>query len=134
MGRLNTLLITSTGTLLSMLLLWLPAGDKSIIALYFSVILYGFGTGSIVSLSMACVGQICAGRDIRRWIVALDSAVSVATLIAIPVSSAFLQVGGKAMVGFLIAVLTLSVAALCAARTLGLRGTWVWRADRKSVV
>lgn len=127
-GRFNTLLITSTGTLLSMLLIWLSAGEKSIASLYFSVILYGFGTGSFVSLSMACVGQICAGRDIRRWIVALDSAVSVATLVAIPVSSAFLQLGGKAMVGFLIVVLALSVAALCAARALGLGGNWVWRA------
>lgn len=111
-----------------MLLLWLPFGEKSIVALYFSVILYGFGTGSFVSLSMACVGQICAGRDIRRWIVALDSAVSIATLIAIPVSSAFLHLGGRPLVGFLISVLTLSIGALCAARALGLGGNWAWRA------
>ena len=111
-----------------MLILWLPIGETSLVALYFSTLFYGFGTGSFVSLSMACVGQICAGRDIRKWILALDGAVSVATLIAIPVSSAFLQLGERAMVGFLIAVLTWSIAALCVARWLSLGGKWVWRA------
>ncbi len=77
-GRFNTLLLMAVMTLLSMLILWLPAGDVSEVALYFFVIFYGFGTGSFVSLSMACVGQLCCGREMGRWIGALDGAVSIA--------------------------------------------------------
>jgi MFS family permease len=61
-----------------MLVLWLPFGRMSVIALYVFFVLYGFGTGSFVSLSMACIGQISKGSDFGRWIGAMNSAVSIA--------------------------------------------------------
>jgi MFS family permease len=72
------LLLMAVFTLASMLFIWLPFGRNSLVALYIFVLLYGFGTGSFVSLSMACVGQICKGSDFGHWIGAMDSAVSIA--------------------------------------------------------
>jgi MFS family permease len=72
------LLFMAVFTLASMLFMWLPFGLNSLAALYVFVFLYGFGTGSFVSLSMACVGQICRGSDFGRWIGAMDSVVSIA--------------------------------------------------------
>lgn len=72
------LLLMAVCTLASMLFIWLPFGLNSLVALYIFVFLYGFGTGSFVSLSMACVGQICRGSDFARWIGAMDSVVSIA--------------------------------------------------------
>jgi MFS family permease len=77
-GRFNMLLLMAMFTLVSMLFIWLPFGCSSLAALYIFVLLYGFGTGSFVSLSMACVGQICRGSDFGRWIGAMDSVVSIA--------------------------------------------------------
>lgn len=72
------LLLMAVFTLASMLFIWLPFGLNSLVALYIFVFLYGFGTGSFVSLSMGCVGQLCRGNDFARWIGAMDSVVSIA--------------------------------------------------------
>ena len=82
-GRFNTLLLTSFCTFVLMLILWMPFGEVHIGALYLWVFLYGFGTGTFVHLSTACLSQICAGRDIRKWLSAMDSVTSIATLVAI---------------------------------------------------
>ncbi|KFY10072.1 hypothetical protein V491_07823 [Pseudogymnoascus sp. VKM F-3775] len=79
-GRFNMLLLMAVFTLASMLFIWLPFGLNSLVALYIFVFLYGFGTGSFVSLSMACVGQICGGSDFAHWVGAMDSVVSIAKL------------------------------------------------------
>jgi MFS family permease len=76
-------LVMTVFTLGTMLILWLPLGHLSIIALYFFVVLFGFGTGSFVSLSMGCIGQICGEGNFGRWIGAMCSAVSIAYVLAI---------------------------------------------------
>lgn len=77
-GRFNMLLLMAVFTIASMLFIWLPFGLNSLVALYIFVFVYGFGTGSFVSLTMGCVGQICRGSDFARWVGALDSVVSIA--------------------------------------------------------
>ncbi|KAL5347385.1 hypothetical protein ACLOAV_007697 [Pseudogymnoascus australis] len=77
-GRFNMLLLMAVFTIASMLFIWLPFGLNSLVALYIFVFIYGFGTGSFVSLTMGCVGQICRGSDFARWVGALDSVVSIA--------------------------------------------------------
>lgn len=78
------LLLMAVFTLASMLFIWLPLGLNSLVALYIFVFLYGFGTGSFVSLSMACVGQICRGSDFAHWVGAMDSVVSIAYELSLP--------------------------------------------------
>ena len=81
-------------------------------------------------LSAACLSQICAGRDMRKWLSAMDSVTSVATLVAIPTASALLEnVSGKVMVAFLVGVCTVSIFAVAVARSLGLGGQWFVKAS-----
>lgn len=61
-----------------MLAIWLPLGQTSLAALYAVSILFGFGTGSFVSLSAACVGQICGDGVYGRWLGTCYSVVSLA--------------------------------------------------------
>lgn len=147
------LLLMAVFTLASMLFIWLPFGLNSLVALYIFVFLYGFGTGSFVSLSMACVGQLCRGSDFARWIGAMDSVVSIAyelfylpeldmflcnlsllthphrTLIAIPIGSSLQSnVGPQAMVWFLVGVLSLSLMACSISRAGYMGYKWKWNA------
>ncbi|OBT84874.1 hypothetical protein VE02_05908 [Pseudogymnoascus sp. 03VT05] len=128
-GRFNMLLLMTVFTLASMLFIWLPCGLTSLVALYIFVFLYGFGTGSFVSLSMGCVGQICRGSDFARWIGAMDSVVSIATLISIPIGSSLQSnVGPQAMVWFLAGVLSLSLIACSISRAGYMGYKWRWNA------
>ena len=80
-------------------------------------------------LSTACLSQICAGRDMWKWLGAMDSVTSVATLVAIPIASALLDnVSGKVMVAFLVGVCTVSIFAVAVARSQGLAGQWLVKA------
>lgn len=40
------------------LALWLPVGNN-VILFYFFAPLYGFGSGSIISMAPVCMGQLC---------------------------------------------------------------------------
>ena len=53
-------------TMVLIFLLWYPFG-KYIGALYPFACLFGFGTGSIISLAPVCVGQICRTEEFGRW-------------------------------------------------------------------
>lgn len=49
-GRFNVLGVMMVATLLIMLVIWLPFGQSSLVALYIFVAFFGFGTGSWVIL------------------------------------------------------------------------------------
>jgi MFS family permease len=57
-GRFNVLGVMMVITLVIMLVVWLPFGHTSLIALYVFVALFGFGTGSWMAMTPACVGQL----------------------------------------------------------------------------
>ena len=57
-GRLNMLILTVFGCLVSLLCLWLPAADHKAVLIVFAVV-FGFFSGSNVSLAPVCVGQFC---------------------------------------------------------------------------
>lgn len=69
-GRFNTMILTVSFCLVIVLSLWLPSnliaeenvgGRKAIIVIF--SLLYGFGSGSGISLTPVCVGQICETRE-----------------------------------------------------------------------
>ncbi|SCU91103.1 LAMI_0E04742g1_1 [Lachancea mirantina] len=64
-GRFNTIIITLTITTIFNLVLWLPFGSN-INVLWAYTILYGFSTGSILSLSPVCLGQISKTSDFGK--------------------------------------------------------------------
>lgn len=69
-GRFNTMILTVLFCLIIVLSLWLPSnliaeenvGGRKAIMIIFSL-LYGFGSGSGISLTPVCVGQICETRE-----------------------------------------------------------------------
>lgn len=69
-GRFNTMVLTVSFCLVVVLSLWLPSdriaeenvgGRKAIMVVF--ALLYGFGSGSGISLTPVCVGQICETRE-----------------------------------------------------------------------
>lgn len=69
-GRFNTMILTVSFCLVVVLSLWLPSdavaegnigGRKAIMVVF--ALLYGFGSGSGISLTPVCVGQICETRE-----------------------------------------------------------------------
>lgn len=125
-GRFNTLLIMIVFTLIFMLALWLPFGDTSLPALYAFAALFGFGTGSWMALTPACIGQLCRAEEFGRYYGTMYFIASLATLVCIPVSGELVEVvGPKGLVGFLSAVLGVSLGAFVLGRWACLGRRWV---------
>lgn len=130
-GRYNTLLFTTIVTLFTMIVIWLPFGPRSSPMLYIAVAFFGFGTGSFVSLTMACTGHICSLRgdsaSLGRWIASMDRVVAGVTLVAMPMSASLIQnYGATAMVGFSVGILALSIGAVVVSRK-KCGADWKWR-------
>ncbi|KAF1959702.1 MFS general substrate transporter [Byssothecium circinans] len=127
-GRFNTLLIMIVFTLVWMLALWLPLGTSSLGALYCFAALFGFGTGSWMALTPACVGQLCRAEEFGRYYGSMYFVASLATLICIPISGELVQtVGAQSMVGFFCAILALSLVTFVFSRWACLGRRWVIR-------
>lgn len=58
-GRFNTMIFFTALCLVSTLALWLPAGSSMAMLVLYAVI-FGFGSGSNISLTPVCVGQLCS--------------------------------------------------------------------------
>lgn len=126
-GRFNTLLIMIVFTLLPMLIIWLPFGATSLPALYLFVALFGFGTGSWMALTPACIGQLCRAEEFGRYYGTLYFIASLATLVCIPISGELVEtVGPSVMVVFYCAILGLSLLAFVGARWACLGWRWRW--------
>ena len=126
-GRFNMLSIMIVFTLVFMLALWLPLGDHSLVALYVFAALFGFGTGSWMALTPACIGQLCRAEEFGRYYGTLYFIASLATLVCIPISGELVEVvGADAMVGFYCAVLGLSFVVFLGSRWACLGWRWRW--------
>ncbi|KAF2111786.1 major facilitator superfamily domain-containing protein [Lophiotrema nucula] len=125
-GRFNTLLVMIVFTLVWMLVLWLPLGNKSLPALYCFAALFGFGTGSWMALTPACIGQLCRADEFGRYYGSMYFVASLATLVCIPISGELVQVvGPQPMVAFFCAVLGLSLVSFVLSRWACLGRRWV---------
>ncbi|KAJ3540141.1 hypothetical protein NM208_g5196 [Fusarium decemcellulare] len=65
-GRFNMLILTVFGCLVSILCLWLPAKSNQALLVVFSLV-FGFFSGSNVSLAPVCVGQLCKLQSYGRY-------------------------------------------------------------------
>ncbi|CAZ82643.1 unnamed protein product [Tuber melanosporum] len=92
-GRFNTMIITVTFCLVTTLALWLPSahmhggdqgGTKALMVVF--ALMYGFGSGSGISLTPVCVGQICETREYGRKYGTCYFFVSFGTLTGIPIA------------------------------------------------
>lgn len=66
LGRFNTLIATVALCLLCNACLWLPAGNSLALLVIFAL-LFGFSSGSNISLTPVCVGQLCKTEHYGRY-------------------------------------------------------------------
>jgi MFS family permease len=127
-GRFNTLMIMIVFTLIIMLVLWLPFGHTSLAALYAFTALFGFGTGSWMALTPACIGQLCEADQFGRYYGTLYFVASLATLIGVPISGELVEaISPQVLVAFMCAILGLSLLTFILSRWACLGWKWDWR-------
>lgn len=66
LGRFNTLILTVALCLICNLCFWLPAGDSLPLMIIYCVI-FGFSSGSNISLTPVCIGQLCKTENYGRY-------------------------------------------------------------------
>ena len=74
-GRFNVLIMTVILCLLSNVCLWLPAGDSVPLLVIYSCV-FGFASGSGISLTPVCIGQLCSTEHYGRYYATAYSVVS----------------------------------------------------------
>ncbi|CZS88694.1 related to monocarboxylate transporter 2 [Rhynchosporium graminicola] len=88
-GRVNTLILGIGMCIIACLALWLPAGNSAAMIIAFAVI-FGFVSGSNLSLSPVCVGQLCKTEHYGRYYATCWMFVSFGTLTALPIGGQIL--------------------------------------------
>jgi len=115
-------------TLLVMLIIWLPFGHTSLAALYVFAAFFGFGTGSWMAMVPATLASLSGPYHFGRYFGTCYFVASLATLICIPISGELVEsVGPQALVGFMSAVLAVSIGTFALSRWALLGRQWKWK-------
>lgn len=94
-GRYNTTILFVLLTILSIFVIWLPFGSTTPGLVIFSL-LFGFASGSNISLTPVCIGQLCLTQDYGRYYATCYTIVSFGCLTGIPIAGVILErCGGK---------------------------------------
>ena len=94
-GRFNSLILTILFCSILVLGLWLPAQGSMSITIAF-VFIFGIASGSGISLTPVCVGQLCKTENLGRYYATCYTVASFATLTGIPIAGAIIaSEGGK---------------------------------------
>ncbi|KAF4344148.1 monocarboxylate transporter 2 [Fusarium beomiforme] len=124
-GHFNVLLATLVFTVVFMGALLVPFGTKSAIALYAWSAIWGFGSGSFLSITPVCMGKTCEAKDYGRYYGMMNFVTAFALLIALPTSGAMLEnMGPQALAGLFTGMTAVGGACYLAARAL-LIGKWL---------
>ena len=90
-GRFNVMIITTFVCSVFTLALWLPSQSNRAAILAYAVI-FGFWSGSAISLSPVCVAQISKTKEFGKRYGITYSFVSLGTLVSIPIAGELLRV------------------------------------------
>ncbi|KAE8348987.1 putative MFS monocarboxylate transporter [Aspergillus coremiiformis] len=90
LGHYNTLIATVALCLVCNACLWLPAGD-SVPVLVVYCIIFGFASGSNISLAPVCISQLCKVENYGRYYATSYTIVSFGTLTGIPIAGEILS-------------------------------------------
>ncbi len=109
-GRFNTMIVTVAICLISVLVFWLPSNyistgtnQKQVTPLIVVfAILFGFGSGSNISLTPVCVGQLCGTEVFGRWYAGLYTIVSFGCLTGLPIAGALIKADGGNYLGLIL--------------------------------
>ncbi|KIW19343.1 hypothetical protein PV08_03638 [Exophiala spinifera] len=120
-GRFNSMIITITLCLVTTLALWLPAnGSVPVVVVY--ALLFGFASGSGISLTPVCVGQLCKVENYGRYYATCYTVVSFGSLTGIPIAGQLVaKAHGKywGLIVFTGCAYTAALAMFLAARVMG---------------
>ncbi|RDW58142.1 MFS general substrate transporter-62 [Coleophoma cylindrospora] len=93
-GRMNALIISVTLCFITCFALWLPASSSTPMIIVFSVC-FGFVSGSNLSLSPVCVGQMCKTENYGKYFATCWMFVSFGTLTGLPIAGQILVSSGS---------------------------------------
>ncbi|THY81260.1 MFS general substrate transporter [Aureobasidium pullulans] len=103
-GHYNTMIISLFLCVVSIFALWLPdivttSSDSPVLLIIF-VIIFGFVSGSNVSLTPICLGQLCGVGDYGRYYASCYTVVAFGVLVSLPAAGAILDIyGGRGRKG-----------------------------------
>jgi MFS family permease len=78
------MILTTMLTVVSVLGVWLPAGNSKAGLVVFALI-FGFASGSNISLTPVCIGQLCQTGNYGRYYATCYTIVSIGCLTGIPI-------------------------------------------------
>jgi len=84
-GHFNAMIVTIFLCLVSTLALWLPAGESIAMIVVYAIV-FGFASGSGISLTPVCVGQLCKVENYGRYYATCYTIVSFGSLTGIPIA------------------------------------------------
>ncbi|GES58850.1 MFS general substrate transporter [Aspergillus terreus] len=84
-GRANTLIMTNVLSLVSILGVWMPAKGNVAAVIAFAV-MFGFASGSNISLVPVCVGELCPIEAYGRFYTTVYTIVSLGALTGVPIA------------------------------------------------
>lgn len=93
MGPFNANILSVILSIISILAVWLPAG-KTTPGLVIFAILFGFASGSNISLIPVAIGRLCRTQEYGRYYATCYTIVSLACLIGIPIAGKILLACG----------------------------------------
>ena len=120
-GRFNAMVITVFLCLASTLGLWLPANGRVAMIIVYAIF-FGFASGSGISLTPVCVGQLCKVENYGRYYATCYTLVSFGSLTGIPIAGQLVtSCGGKywGLIVFTSCSYAASTITFVAARVLG---------------
>jgi MFS family permease len=100
-GRLNTLIVTVSLCVIITFAIWLPAKDSKAMLIVYALT-FGFASGSNLSLSPVCVGQLCKTENYGRYYATCWMVVAFGTLTGVPIAGQILTSNGGAYYGLII--------------------------------
>jgi MFS family permease len=130
-GRFNSMILMLGLCFLTTLSFWLPASllpmvdgmahpaVKPLVIVY--ALIFGFASGSNISLTPVCVGQLCDTQEYGRYYATCYTVVSFGTLTGIPIAGSLIQACGGGYYGVVIftgASYVVSFASMFTARVL----------------
>lgn len=112
-GRLNTLIISIAFCIIACLALWLPAGNNTAMIIVFAIV-FGVVSGSNLSLSPVCVGQLCKTENYGRYFASCWMLVAFGTLTGLPIGGSLLEYNNGEYWGLIVfAGLSYTAAMIC---------------------
>ncbi|GJD03490.1 major facilitator superfamily transporter [Colletotrichum higginsianum] len=100
-GRMKTMIVTNLLCIVAMLAIWLPADGNVVAVIVFSVV-FGFASGSNISLVPVCVGEFCSTQDYGRYYSTVYTVVSLGALTGVPIAGKILAQSNGAYFGLII--------------------------------